>query len=147
MQLSVYVAFWKKLNHFCPSNPIRMGQLCCKGSWSANRKHFSCIKRMTITRRVNVTKTEAGHQFCAVVITHIQQVTPELDFISIWFFKMEDWRAVNEWLCIRAWYNSMARWSHHWIHCKHPALKWQIKSSAESVQLADLVFLHFTNCG
>lgn len=65
------------------SNPIKVGRLFCKGPGSANRKHFSHIKRMTITRRGNITKTEAGHQPCAAVITHIQPITPELDLLAV----------------------------------------------------------------
>lgn len=69
ISLSAFVK--KKLDHLCPSNPIRMGRLFCKCPGSANRKHFSHIKRMTITRRANVTKTESGHPACAAIITYI----------------------------------------------------------------------------
>lgn len=71
------------LDHLCPTNPIRMGRLFWKGPGSANRKHFCRIKRMTITRRAKVTKTEAGHPSCAAVITHIQPITPELDLLAV----------------------------------------------------------------
>lgn len=73
----------KRLGHWCQFNPIRMGRLFCEGPGSANRKYFSCTKRMTITRRASVTKAKAGSN---------QPVSAELDFavfLDVWTMDAE----------------------------------------------------------
>ncbi len=99
MQMSVCLLLWKELDHLCPYNPIRTGLLFWKGPGSANRKHFSHIKRMTITRRASVTQTEAGHpaSYCWIRFS-LRKGLQMQDFVLTC---LSTWQYVLDLLCMK----------------------------------------------